>query len=335
MSTAIRPEPAVTSRRLRPSITLYDRTTLLAVLILVTGVVMSLISPYFLDVDNLLSMTQFGAVIGLLALGQTLVILGGGGGIDISVGSMLSLCGVTMGLAVQAGVAVWPAALVALVTGIVLGAFNGVLITVIGIPPLIATLGTLYLFGSAAQVLAGGTQISGFDQNGFSFLGRGTLLGIPVQVLLILLPVYAIAAWLMRRSLFGRRVYEAGNNDRALVLVGASPAKVRFLLYCTSGLLAGLGAVVTNSWLLVARTGAGAGLELQAITIAVLGGTYIFGGKGKVSGTLLAVLLIVILTSGLQLAGVDPSWQSGILGTVLILSVVLNNVFAHRSGQRT
>lgn len=329
MSTAM-----AAARRLRPSVDLGDRTTLLAGLVVVTAVVMSLISPYFLDVDNLLSMTQFGAVIGLLALGQTLVILGGGGGIDISVGSMLSLCGVVMGLAVGAGVPVWPAALIALVTGLVLGALNGALVTVVGIPPLIATLGTLYLFASAAQVLAGGTQISGFDTDGFSFLGRGTVAGVPVQVLLVLLPVYALAAWLMRRSLFGRRVYEVGNNDKALLLVGASPERVRFALYCTSGLLAGLGAVVTNAWLLVARTGAGNGMELQSITIAVLGGTYIFGGKGKVSGTLLAVLLIVILTSGLQLAGVDPSWQAGILGTVLIVSVVLNNVVVRRSGAR-
>jgi len=313
---------------------LGDRTALLVALILVTSVVMSLISPYFLVLDNLLTMTQFGAVIGLLALGQTLVILGGGGGIDISVGSMLSLCGVLMGLVVGQGVNVWAAAAAALVIGLMLGALNGLLVTAVGIPALIATLGTLYLFGSAAQVLAGGSQIGGFDQAGFSFLGTGTVLGVPTQVLFVLLPIYAAVAWVMRRSLFGRRVYEVGNNDRAARLVGASPALTRFWLYCLSGLLAGIGAVVTNSWLLVARPGAGEGFELQSITIAVLGGTHIFGGRGRVSGTLLAVLLIVILSSGLQLAGVDPSWQAGILGIVLVLSVVLNNTFVRRSGER-
>lgn len=319
----------------RISSLLRDRTALLVALILVTSVVMSLISPYFLVLNNLLTMTQFGAVIGLLALGQTLVILGGGGGIDISVGSMLSLCGVLMGLTVGRGVNVWVAVGIGLAIGLLLGALNGFLITVIGIPALIATLGTLYLFGSAAQVLPGGTQIGGFDQAGFSFLGTGTVLGVPTQVLFVLLPVYAVTAWIMHRSLFGRRVYEVGNNDQASRLVGASPARTRFALYCISGLLAGLGAVVTNSWLLVARPGAGAGFELQSITIAVLGGTHIFGGRGRVSGTLLAVLLIVILSSGLQLAGVDPSWQGGVLGVVLVLSVVLNNAFIRRSGQRT
>lgn len=312
----------------------HDRTAFLVGLIVVTSVAMSLISPYFLNVDNLLGMTQFGAVIGLLALGQTLVIIGGGGGIDISVGSMLSLSGVAMGLSVGHGLPVWIAAFFALVIGLALGAFNGVLVTVFGIPALIATLGTLYLFASAAQVLAGGQQIGGFDEGGFAFLGTGTILGVPTQVLLVLLPVYGVAAWIMRRSLYGRRVYEVGNNDKALRLVGGSPSRVRFGLYCTSGVLAGLGAVVTNAWLLVARPGAGDGFELQSITIAVLGGTYIFGGRGRVSGTLLAVLLIVILSSGLQLAGVDPSWQAGVLGVVLVASVVLNNLFARRGGER-
>jgi len=321
------------ARLLMPRL-LRDRSASLVGLILITGTVMSLISPYFLNVENLLAMTQFGAVIGLLALGQTLVILGGGGGIDISVGSMLSLCGVAMGLLVGAGVPVWAAAAATLLIGLGLGAFNGVLVNVVGIPALIATLGTLYFFGSTAQVLARGSQIVGFDQAGFSFLGTGTLLGIPVQVGLVLLPVYLAAAWVMRRTLFGRRVYEVGNNDRAMRLVGASVGWTRFTLYCTSGALAGLGAVVTNAWLLVARPGAGSGFELQSITIAVLGGTFIFGGRGRVSGTLLAVLLIVVLSSGLQLAGVDPAWQAGVLGAVLVLSVVLNNVVMRRSGER-
>ncbi len=329
MSTVV-----LTRMRGRIAGSLHERTAFLIGLIVVTAVAMSLISPYFLNLDNLLGMTQFGAVIGLLALGQTLVIIGGGGGIDISVGAILSLSGVAMGLIVGHGVPVWPAAILTLLIGVALGAFNGFLVTTIGIPALIATLGTLYFFSSAAQVLAGGQQIGGFDEAGFAFIGTGTILGVPTQVLLVLLPVYAAAAWIMRRSLFGRRVYEVGNNDKALRLVGGSPARIRLLLYCTSGLLAGLGAVVTNAWLLVARPGAGDGFELQSITIAVLGGTYIFGGRGRVSGTLLAVLLIVILSSGLQLAGVDPAWQAGVLGVVLVASVVLNNLLARHGGER-
>ncbi len=313
---------------------LSDRRIFLLLCILVTGIAMSSISPYFLKADNLLSMTQFGAVIGLLALGQTLVILGGGGGIDISVGSMLSLSGVAMGLLVERGMNVWQAVVFALFIGLALGAINGFLVTIVGIPALITTLGTLYLYGSAAQVLAGGQEITGFDHSGFPFLGTGTIAGVPTQVLLVLIPIYLIAARLMTRTKLGRRVYEAGNNDRALRLVGGSPALVRLRLYCLSGLLAALAAVITNAWLLVARPGAGDGLELNSITIAVLGGTYILGGRGRASGTFLAIVLIVILNSGLQLAGVNPSWQSGVLGIVLILSILLNAVLLRRTGQR-
>lgn len=313
---------------------LADRRAFLVVVTLATAVVMSLLSPFFLTVSNVLGMTKFGAVVGLLALGQTLVILAGGGGIDLSVGSALSLSGISMGLLVNAGVGVWPAAALAVAVGLVLGAVNGILVTVVRIPPLIATLGTLYAYESAAFVAAGGVTLTGFATAGYPFLGQGTIAGVPAQVLLVLLPAYAVVGVLMARSTFGRRVYEVGNNERAAGLVGASPARVRFVAYCLSGLLAGIGAVVTNSWLLAARPGAGSGLALQVITIAVLGGTSIFGGRGTVSGTLLAVLLIVVLNSGLQLAGVDQVWQIGILGGLLVVSVMVNNLLAQRAGVR-
>ncbi len=312
---------------------LTDRRVFLVVLILLVGALMSVLSPFFLQISNLLDMTQFGAVIGLLALGQTLVILGGGGGIDLSVGASLSLSGVMMGLLVSGGINVWAAALLALLIGLGLGAVNGFFVSVVGLPPFITTLGTLYGYTSLALVLAGGTQITGFDTANFRYLGQAAVFGIPNQVLFVLLPAYLIVGFVMAYTGFGRTVYEVGNNDRAARLVGVSPNRIRFTLYCISGLLAGLGAVVTNSWLLVARPGAGDGLELQSITIAVLGGTYIFGGRGRVSGTLLAIVLVVVLTSGLQLAGVEDAWQEGVLGFVLIASVVANNLFASRSGE--
>lgn len=313
---------------------LVDRRAFLVVLTVATAAVMSVLSPFFLTVGNVLDMTKFGAVVGLLALGQTLVILAGGGGIDLSVGSTLSLAGIGMGLLVGAGVNVWVAALCAVGIGLALGALNGFLVTTVGIPPLIATLGTLYAYESAAFVAAGGVTLTGFDTAGYAFLGQGTVAGVPAQVLCVLLPAYAVVGLLTARSTFGRRVYEVGNNERAASLVGVSPGRVRFVVYCLSGLLAGVGAVVTNSWLLAARPGAGGGLALQVITIAVLGGTSIFGGRGTVSGTLLAVLLIVVLNSGLQLAGVDQVWQIGILGGLLVASVMANNLFAARAGVR-
>lgn len=331
MSTAT---TARATRRLDLPRLLADRRPFLVVLTLVTGALMSVLSPFFLSVDNILNITKFGAVIGLLALGQTLVVLGGGGGIDLSVGSMLGLSGISMGLLVGAGTNVWLAAAAAVGVALLLGVCNGVLVTAVGIPPLIATLGTLYAYESAAFVAADGVTLTGFATAGYPFLGQGVILGVPAQVVLVLLPAYSVVGILMWRSRFGRRVYEVGNNERAASLVGVSPARVRFALYCLSGLLAGVGAVVTNSWLLAARPGAGSNLVLQTITIAVLGGTSIFGGRGTISGTLLAVLFIVVLSSGLQLAGVDQVWQLGILGAVLVVSVMANNLLTARSGRR-
>lgn len=312
---------------------LADRRVLLVVLIVVVGAIMSMLSPYFLRVDNLLRMTQYGAVIGLLALGLALVMLGGRGGMDLSVGSNLSLCGVVMGMLTErAGMDPWLAAALTLLAGALFGAVNGLLVGLLDILPLIVTLCTLFLYGSLANVLTGGDQLGGFDRSGFPALGQTAILGVPTQVLVVLVPAFVLAIVAQERTRFGRVLHQLGTNDRAAALVGIDARRFRFALYCVSGTLAALGAVVTNAWLLTARPSAGTGLELQAITIAVLGGVDIFGGRGHLVGVLLAVALVVVLTSGLQLAGVGNSVQTGVLGAVLVGSVLLNNLL--RRGAR-
>jgi ribose/xylose/arabinose/galactoside ABC-type transport system permease subunit len=321
-------------RRTNLSVHIADRGVLLIALIIVTGAIMSLLSPYFLRADNLLSMTQYGTIIGLLALGQAIVILGGGGGIDLSIGSTMSLSAVAMGLLTQdLGVNPWLAALGAIVAGVLLGAFNGVLVAVVGLPPLIVTLSTLFVYGSLALVLTGGGQLGGFDAAGFPLLGQSAVLGVPTQVLLVLLPVFAAAIWAQNRSAFGRRVHQVGTSEAAAALAGVRVGRLRFTLYCIAGGLAALAAVVSNSWLLTARPGAGLDLELQAITVAVLGGIHIFGGRGRLSGVLIAVLLVVVLTSGLQLAAVGNSVQVGVLGVLLVGAALLNNLTARRTSR--
>jgi ribose/xylose/arabinose/galactoside ABC-type transport system permease subunit len=301
-----------------------DRRLVLLGLIVVAMVVMSLISPYFLNTANLLTLLQYSAVIGVLALGQSLVILGGGGGIDLSIGSTLSLCSVTFGLlSVNGGLSPWLAALITLLVGAVLGLINGLFITLLRLPPLIVTLGTLYLYASAAMVLANGVDINGFDRDGFSTIGQTSVLGVPFQVLLVLLPLFLLGAFVMTRTIFGRQVYATGSNATAASLAGINVRRVRISLYMIASTLAAVGAIVTASWLLNARPAAGAGFELQAITIAVLGGTAITGGVGKLSGTFLALILVAILNSGMQLAGIGSTYQIGLLGLVLIVSMLM------------
>ncbi|MFC7755915.1 ABC transporter permease [Tsukamurella soli] len=242
----------------------------------------------------------------------------------MSIGSTMSVCSVTFGLlTVHGGANPWVAAGIALLVGAALGLVNALFITLLRLPPLIVTLATLYLYASAANVLSNGTDINGFDGDGFSVIGQSSIAGIPVQVLLVLLPLFVVGSYVMRRTVFGRHVYTTGSNAAAATLAGVNVRRIRTILYVVSGVMAAVGAIVTASWLSNAQPTSGTGLELQSITVAVLGGTAITGGVGKLSGTFLALLLVAILDSGLQLAGVGSTYQIGLLGLVLIVSMLV------------
>ncbi len=311
---------------------LSDRRLLLVALIVVTVLGMAVFVPTALQPGILLNMSKFGVVVGILAIGQTVVILTGRGNIDLSVGSTLSLAGVILALLATSGVNVWLAAVAAIAVGALLGAVNGLLVTVIGVPALIGTIGTLFLYGSAALVLSGGIAIGGFVTDGFSVISYGTLAGAPFQLIFVMIPLYLIVGFLLSSTRWGRAIYEVGNNDRAATLVGLSPVGVRMSAFVLSGTLAGVGAVVMTAWLLTSRPEAGAGLELMALVVAVFGGTHIFGGRGTLSGTFLAVVLVTLLNTGMQMAGIEQTWQRGVLGALLVGAVLLNNFLGqHRS----
>lgn len=302
-----------------------DRRFILGVVLLIAFIAMSLASPFFLTIGNLLGLLQYTAIVGLLAAAQTLVILGGNGGIDLSMGSAVSLTSVIFGLlAVRAGLSPWVAALLVLCAGLIIGAFNGAMVALVRLPPLIVTLGTMYLFASAASVLAGGADISGFDRDGFRTIGQTSVLGIPFQVICVLIPLYVILALVLQKTTFGRSIYVMGSSSKAAQLAGIPVARNRMLLYMISGAVSALGAIVMASWLLNARAAGGSGMELQAITIAVLGGTAIAGGRGTLGGTFLAMLLVAVLQNGLQLAGVGSTIQLGLMGAVLVVSMLIN-----------
>jgi ribose/xylose/arabinose/galactoside ABC-type transport system permease subunit len=300
-----------------------SRTYFLIGLLVLLIFVLTLMSQDFLTVGNLLGITQFGAVLALVAIAQSLVITSGNGGIDLSIGSIVSLSGVVIGLLVTAGMNIWIASIFGVIAGGLLGAFNGLSISIIGLPPFIATLGTMYMYGSIALVLTGGAPISGFPES-FGFLGQGTLLGLPTQILTIVIPVFLVISFIVYRTVFGRHIYLVGTNETAARFANISVKKTRFLIYTLSGLLAGMGSVIMCSWLMTARADVGDGLELQAITVAVLGGINILGGQGKLGGVMLAVLIVTFLSSGLQIANVNSIWQLAILGIILIGAVALN-----------
>ena len=201
-----------------------------------------------------------------------------------------------------------------------LGLINGLLVNVLRIPSLMATLATMFAYGGLAIATTMGRPIGGLPAD-FAWLGQERTLGIPNSVLIVLIPVAIILNIMLTRTTIGRHIVACGNDDRAAHLSGLAVIKLRVSLYVLSGVLAAMASIVSMSWFLAARPDAGDGMELLSVTIAVLGGTYIFGGTGGIPGTILALLIITTLQIGLQLANISAAWQLGVVGLLLIASV--------------
>lgn len=287
-------------------------------------VVSSLLSPHFLRAGTLPFLLQYVPILGLLGMAQTVVMLAGGPGIDLSIGSMLSLIGLAIAALFHLGVDIYLACAAGLVLGALLGALNGILINLVGIPSLMATLSTFFAYGGLALALTGGSPIGGLPDH-FAWLGQGRSWGLPNHFLLVFIPTAILLHVMLNHTPTGSHIYAAGNDERAAYLVGVRVRRLRIGLYCLSGVLAGLGAVMMLSWFQAARPDAGKGMELLSVTIAVLGGTHIFGGLGRISGTIVAILIITTLQVGLQLANISQAWQLAVIGSLLIGSVVIDN----------
>jgi ribose/xylose/arabinose/galactoside ABC-type transport system permease subunit len=331
---------------------LTNRVVLLAVLIVIVIVVMSsldaagqLSGSY--NSDYLASALISAVPLAMLGLAQLLVILSGKGGIDLSVGSIVSLTGIFFGLAYGTwGWDFFSAFVLAIVVGGVLGAVNGVLIAYIGFPPLIATLATYYAYRSLALVISDQKPISSPEiQNFYSaaqsielpVIGASLPL-IPLGVFTFLIPTAVVVWVVLNKTTFGRRIYALGTNDVAAQWAGINVRPNRLAVYAISGVIAGLVSVVTVAQFASARPDAGTsgnGMALPAITIAVLGGVAITGGIGRVSGIILATLLIVWLNAGILLAlpGNDGTqFQLLALGVVLVFAALLNSITKRKYG---
>jgi len=297
------------------------REVLLLFLLLAEMALMQSLSPLFLTPDNLIEVVRQSAEIGLIALAMTLVIITAG--IDLSVGSIVGLSIMVMGMLWEdAGLPLWGAVLLALLTGALLGGFNGTLITLVGIPPLIVTLATMAGFRGVALGMSQARSIRNFPE-GFLHLGQGYALGIPVQVWIL-----AVAALLfhlaLTRTAWGRSVFGLGANEAAARLSGVPVNRVKLQVYMLSGFMSALAAVIYAAHVSVAKPDAGLGFELTAITAVVLGGTAVSGGEGGVPGTLIALLMVGFLRSGLTLARVPSEAQDMMVGLLLVLVVAVD-----------
>jgi ribose transport system permease protein len=282
--------------------------------------VFSVISADFRSMNNILALLKQASTNGLIAFGMTGIILTGG--IDLSVGSLLALTTVVGALMIHGGTSPAVAMLAVLLMGVLLGAINGVLITKGRLQPFIATLITMTVYRGLTYIFSNGMPISDLGSDPMlSGVGRGTLLMIPVPVW-IMAVMFGIYFFALNKTTFGRKVYATGSNEKAAKLAGINTAKTKVILYTISGFLSALAGLILVSRLGSAQPTIGAGYETDAIAAVALGGTSMMGGRGKIYGTLIGVLIIAVLNNGLNIMNVSSYYQNVVKGIVILLAVL-------------
>jgi erythritol transport system permease protein len=320
---------------LRAGDVLLEGRAFIALIVIV--LIFTALSDTYLTGSNLITMTRHVAINAILALGMLLVILTGG--IDLSVGSIVGLSGIVAGVLLEGWQLdsldvilypqVWAVIVISLAVGTVVGGINGLLITRFSVAPFIATLGMLYVARGVALLISNGStypRLGGSPElgnTGFSFLGIGRVLGVPVSIWLMIL--FGVAVWLLiRKTAFGRWLYATGGNARAAELSGVPVRKVTMRVYMISGLCAAMVGLIIASELTSAAPQAGETYELNAIAAVVIGGASLAGGRGTVRGALVGAFVIGFLSDGLVMVGVSTFWQMVIKGAVIVLAVILD-----------
>jgi len=290
-------------------------------ILIIAVIVLSFTSDRFLTPANLLNQTRFLSEVALLAVPMTFIIILGG--IDLSVGSMMALSTILLGFSWQSfGFPLWAAIWFAIFGGALAGLLNGLVIVYLGVPPLIVTLATLAIYRGLSFGISESRSVNGFPES-FAFWGSGDIGGVPVQ-LFILIGVLIISALVLAGTPLGRSVYAIGNNETAARFAGLGVGRIKLLMYSFSGFMAGVAGFIFTSRVTSTRADAATGLELDVIAAVVFGGTSIFGGRGTILGTTIGVVTIQLLKNGLQLAGLRGESTVILIGTVLILSILLN-----------
>ena len=279
----------------------------------------------FLTTENFSNVLSRSSYSGIVAMGMTAVIISGG--IDLSVGSMLALCGMVAGWAMtRDGTVVPTPGLMALGTlvgvgmGLLAGLLNGSLITLLNLPPFIVTLGTMSAFRGISYAMNNGMM---FDVPTYTFLGEGRLADIPVNVLIFLL-IVLLAFFILRYTPLGRYTYAIGSNRQAAYHAGVNVNRNLIAIYTLTGLFVGLAAMIATSRTVSAQPTAGTNLELDVIAAVVIGGASLSGGRGTVIGTIIGTLLISFLRNGLTLLGISPHIQFVVIGAIIIAAVALD-----------
>ena len=305
---------------------LGSQTFWVFVAVIVASIALSFATDAFATSKNLFNITRNVTFVAIVALGMTMVIITGG--IDLSVGSVLCLSSMVLAVVMHAGYSIEVGILASVATALLVGAVNGVLIAYVGLPPFVVTLGMLSIARSLAMVASGNTVVFEFgpDHDTLLALGGGAwVFGIanPVMYTIVL---GLITGFLLRWTQFGRYLFAIGGNEHAATLTGVPVKMIKVVVYMISALSAGIAGIVQTGWLGAVTTNIGAGLELQVIAAAVIGGANLAGGAGTAIGAIIGAMLIEVIRNSLGLLGINAFWQGVFIGGAILFAVMFDRV---------
>jgi rhamnose transport system permease protein len=310
---------------------LSRREVALGAFIIALIIAVSIRSPYFLTISNFRNILLDSSLLMILAIGQMMVIITRG--IDLSVASGLAFSGMTVGMIIKNGLEIHPlvAILMGIGIGLVLGSFNGLLVSKAGIPPIIATIASMTIYRGFTYVVGGGAWVNAADMHdSFKQMTRGTILGIPNLIFIVII-VSLIFYYFLGHTMTGRQIYAFGSNPDAARFVGISVGKINFLVYMFSGILAGLAGVLWVSRYASAQPNTAAGFELLTVAACVIGGVFIFGGTGTILGVLMGSFLLSIIVNALNQIRISPFWKMAIQGAIILIAVITDSILSRRT----
>jgi ribose/xylose/arabinose/galactoside ABC-type transport system permease subunit len=310
-----------------------DPKFLMLIILVLLNVFFALTSPSYFSVENIFNMLKQSAMVIIVASAATILMMTGN--FDLSTGSTLALTGVIYTLLLVSGMALWPAALIAILCGSLVGVINGALVSRIEFPPFIATLGMMYIARGLALILAKGTPVRGDKVPlAITTLARGDFMGVPIPIYFL---VFFVIVFMVveRKSLFGKYSMTIGGNRNAAFYSGIAVGSIIFWNYVIVGVLASFSGILTASRLAAGDPRIGVGFEFDAILAILLGGTSLQGGKGSVIGTLIGALIVAVLGNGLDMLNILTFWQSILKGVIFVFAIVINQKVLKNIGRST
>jgi len=300
----------------------------IAIPLLIVVLIIYLINPVFLKFDNVINILRQSAFVFLIGISMTFVFIGGG--MDLSVGSILALSGIITGLGLLQGIPIWICILLGILAGAFTGFLNGIFVAIFRIPSFIVTLGMMYVARGVVQYLTRGVPVYPLPEK-FNFLGQGYVAGIPIVVIIAAL-LGIVGHIVLQKTIYGRSVNAVGGNLETARISGINVVTIPLFTYVLNGIASGITGIFTAARLGSALSNSGMGMELQVIAAVIIGGTSMFGGSGSIVGTLIGAIFMSVISNGMIILKISVYLQSVVIGSIIILFVGLDQYNRKRQG---